>query len=101
MAKRADLRWDCILSSELAGHYKPDPEVYLTAARLLGLRPPQVMMVAAHNADLLAAQAVGFHTAFVYRTQEYGPNQTTDLTPAPSVDVVAQDFEDLADQLMA
>ena len=99
MAKRADLRWDCILSSELAHHYKPDPEVYLTAARLLGLRPQQVMMVAAHNTDLLAAQAVGFSTACVYRTQEYGPTQTTDLTPDPSVDVIARDFEDLADQI--
>ena len=53
----------------------------------------------AHNTDLLAAQAVGFRTAFVYRTREYGPTQTTDLTPDPSVDVVARDFEDLADQI--
>ena len=100
MAKHADLRWDCILSSELARHYKPDPEVYLTAAALLGLRPEQVMMVAAHNEDLRAARSVGFRTAFVYRTQEYGPNQTTDLEPDPSVDVVARDFIDLADQLV-
>ena len=100
MAKYADLRWDCILSSELAGHYKPDPEVYLTAAALLGLQPDQVMMVAAHNEDLRAARAVGFRTAFVYRTEEYGPHQTTDLEPDPSVDVVARDFIDLADQLV-
>ncbi len=100
MAKHAGLRWDCILSSELAHHYKPDPEVYLTAAALLGLQPEQIMMVAAHNEDLRAARSVGFHTAFVYRTEEYGPNQTTDLEPAPSVDVVARDFIDLADQLV-
>ena len=99
MAKRADLRWDCILSSELARRYKPDPEVYLTAARLLDLRPRQIMMVAAHNADLRAAQAAGFRAAFVYRTREYGPNQTTDLAPDASVDVVARDFEDLANQI--
>ena len=37
MAKHAGLPWDCILSSELARHYKPDREVYLTAANLLGL----------------------------------------------------------------
>ena len=77
MAKHADLRWDCVLSAELTGHYKPDPEVYQSAAALLGLDPGQVMMVAAHNKDLLAAQTVGFQTAFVYRTTEYGPNQTT------------------------
>ena len=99
MAKFAGLRWDCILSAELAKHYKPDPEVYLTAARLLGLDPEQVMMVAAHNEDLAAAASVGFNTAFVYRTEEYGPDQTTDLEPDPTVDVAATDFNDLADQL--
>jgi len=100
MAKHANLRWDCILSAELVGQYKPDREVYLSAARLLGLEPGQVMMVAAHNGDLLAAQEIGFRTAFVGRMQEYGPNQTTDLEPAPSVDLVARDFGDLADQLI-
>lgn len=99
MAKQADLRWDCILSAELTQHYKPDPEVYLRAAELLGLETSQVMMVAAHNQDLLAARALGFHTAFVYRTTEYGPDQTSDLTPDPAVDWVARDFHDLADQL--
>ena len=99
VARRADLRWDLILSAELAGHYKPDPEVYLMAARLLGLRPQEVMMVAAHNVDLLAAAAVGFRTAFVPRPTEYGPGQTSDLEPDPAVDVVAADFLDLAARL--
>src|SRR5262249_18394268 len=63
MAKYAGLPWDCILSGELMKHYKPDPEVYQTAANLLGLRPEQVMMVAANKGDLRAAQAVGLTTA--------------------------------------
>ena len=25
MAKRAGLPWDCVISAELFGHYKPDP----------------------------------------------------------------------------
>jgi len=100
MAKRAGLPWDCVLSSELARHYKPDPEVYLLAARLLGLEPQQVMMVAAHNGDLLAAQAVGYRTAFVLRATEYGPGQATNLEADPRVDVVAADFLDLADKLL-
>lgn len=100
MAKQADLRWDCILSAELARRYKPDPQVYLMATELLGLRADEVVMVAAHNPDLVAAQSVGFRTAFVYRTEEYGPNQTTDLEPNASVDMVARDFNDLADQLI-
>jgi 2-haloacid dehalogenase len=100
MAKRAGLPWDCVLSSELARHYKPDSEVYLLAAQLLGLKPQQVMMVAAHNGDLLAAQAVGMRTAFVLRATEHGPGQTTDLEADPSIDIIAHDFIDLADQLV-
>src|SRR3569833_2214300 len=56
MAKFAGLPWDLVLSAELFAHYKPDSEVYLGAARLLGLAPAEVMMVAAHNSDLKAAQ---------------------------------------------
>jgi 2-haloacid dehalogenase len=99
MAKAARLPWDCILSAELFRHYKPDPEVYLGTAALLGLQPGEVMMVAAHNGDLHAARALGFKTAFVHRPREYGPHQTTDLTADPDVDIVAHDFNDLAEQL--
>lgn len=99
LSKNADLRWDCILSSELAGHYKPDAEVYLKAAQLLSLAPEEVMMVAAHNRDLEAASAVGFKTAFVYRTNEYGPSQTSDLEPSQAFDYVATDLIDLARQM--
>ena len=56
MAKFAGLPWDLIMSAELFEHYKPDPETYLGAAKLLCLPPEQVMMVAAHNGDLKAAQ---------------------------------------------
>ncbi len=99
MAKHGGLCWDCVLSAELAKHYKPDPEVYQTAAALLGLEPHQVMMVAAHNGDLMGAQAVGFRTAFVRRPREYGSSQTSDLVPDSTVDVVAEDFIELADLL--
>ncbi|HEU0083692.1 MAG TPA: haloacid dehalogenase type II, partial [Bradyrhizobium sp.] len=73
MAKSAGLPWDLVLSAELFEHYKPDPETYLGAARLLGLPTGQVMMVAAHNHDLKAAQELGLKTAFVARPTEYGP----------------------------
>ena len=101
MAKHAGLPWDCILSSELAKHYKPAPEVYQTAADLLGLSPNQVMMVAAHKHDLLGAQGVGFRTAFVFRPEEYGPRGHPDLEPHPSFDLRASDFNDLASKLGA
>jgi 2-haloacid dehalogenase len=99
MAKRAGLPWDAILGAEVARHYKPDPEAYLCTAALLGLRPDECMMVAAHNRDLFAAGALGFRTAFVLRPTEYGPNQTADLAPEHGYDILARDLSDLADQL--
>lgn len=96
LAKFAGLPWDCIITAENARCYKPRPEVYRTAISLLGLRPDQVLMVAAHNYDLAAARAEGMLTAFVPRPREHGPGQTTDLSPAHNWDIVADDFEALA-----
>jgi 2-haloacid dehalogenase len=100
MAKHAGLPWDCILGAELARHYKPDKEVYLTGAELLSLMPPQIMMVAAHQNDLRAAHGLGFKTAFVPRPNE-GPNGERNFTPDPVFDVVAPDFNALAAALGA
>jgi 2-haloacid dehalogenase len=99
MAKFADLPWDLILSAELFEHYKPDPETYLGAARLLCLPPAQVMMVAAHNHDLRAAQKLGLKTAFVARPAEYGPLQKYDLKATGEWDIVAADFGELAGRM--
>jgi 2-haloacid dehalogenase len=99
MARHAGLPWDAILGAEVARAYKPLPEAYLCTADLLGLRPQQCMMVAAHNGDLEAAGALGFRTAFVLRPTEHGPEQTTDLRPERPFDAVASDFLDLAARL--
>jgi 2-haloacid dehalogenase len=88
-----------LLSAEDFHHYKPDPEVYLGAAKLLGLEPGQVMMVAAHKGDLRAAQSNGLRTAFVERPLEKGPNGGADLLPDPASDIEATDFLDLAAKL--
>jgi 2-haloacid dehalogenase len=99
MAKHAGLPWDCILSAEVVRHYKPDPEAYLGAADLLGVKPPELMLVAAHKDDLRAARACGLKTAFVTRPLEQGPRATPDLSRDPAFDVHARDFNDLARQL--
>ena len=101
MAKSSDIPWDCVLSSELAKVYKPDPGVYEMAVTLLGLRPEEVMMVAAHQFDLRAAKACGLRAAFVPRPLEFGPSNAPDPTPDPEFDLVATDFVDLARQLGA
>jgi 2-haloacid dehalogenase len=102
LAKHSRLPWDCILGAETARAYKPLPEAYLASCRQLGLAPAQVLMVAAHNADLKAAKAQGLATAFVARPAEHGPGQTTDLAPDPAcVDIPAADFVELAAKLAA
>lgn len=99
MAKHAGIPWDCILSAELARHYKTDKEVYETAAHLLSLDPRSILMVAAHNHDLEGARAVGFRTAFISRPLEWGPGGGADTARDDEFDIIAQDFHDLATQL--
>jgi 2-haloacid dehalogenase len=101
LAKFGGLPWDCILGAELARHYKPDREVYQSAADFLDLKLDEVMMVAAHLGDLGAAKGVGLRTAFVTRPMEFGPDGKPDLQPNASVDIAARDFNDLATKLGA
>jgi 2-haloacid dehalogenase len=83
------------------GHYKPDLEVYDTAARLLGWKPSQVLMVAAHPSDLAAAQRAGLRTAYVRRPLEHGPDAPAKPHADKRFDVVVDSFLELADQLDA
>lgn len=99
MAKHAGIPWDAILSAELAKHYKPDREAYLTAASLLGLKSGETMMAAAHSNDLNAARSFGLQTGFIYRPNEHGPGGLADKAKAAEFDVVAGDMVDLATQL--
>lgn len=99
MAKRAGLPWDAVLGAEAAKAYKPQPEAYLTTARLLALAPEQCLMVAAHHYDLDAARACGFRTAFVARPGEYGPNKSADAPRGAGHDLEVTDFRELAARL--
>jgi 2-haloacid dehalogenase len=99
LARYAGLPWDAILGAELARTYKPEPEVYLRSVEALGLRPPDVLMVAAHGSDLDAAAACGLHTAFVPRPHEHGRPPTGKERPRGPVDVEASDFVELSEAL--
>lgn len=94
LARHGGLPWDCVLSASNFRHYKPDREVYLGAAALLARPPHALMLVAAHNHDLHAARACGLKTAYVQRPTE-------DPRPDSDWDVIARDFNHLADQLGA
>jgi 2-haloacid dehalogenase len=103
MAKFAGLPWDLVFSAEWVQHYKPDRETYLSAPRMLGLKPEEVMLVAAHKSDLDGAAKCGLKTAFVIRPVEYGKAFLDagkyDKKYEKRFDYNAKDFLDLAKQL--
>jgi len=101
MARRAGLPWDAILGAEVARAYKPQPEAYDSAARMLALAPAECLMVAAHPADLAAAAARGLRTAYVHRPLEYGPGREPRRPAAGTFDYQVEDFTELADVLGA
>ena len=67
--------------------------------RLLGVKPEEVMMGAAHNDDLEAARKEGLRTAYINRPTEYGTDQVKDFKATSDWDVIVDTVEDLASQL--
>ena len=101
MARRAGLTWDVILGAEVARAFKPQPEAYDSAARMLGLEPGECLMVAAHPGDLRAAAARGFRTAYVHRPLEHGPGREPPWPDEGAFDYRVADFAALAEALGA
>jgi len=94
LVRHADLRFDCVLSAELVRAYKPAPELYRSAAGMLGLEPAEVMLVAAHPLDLKGARGAGLRSAFVDRPLEYGPGSPP--REDPDADESVADLHELA-----
>lgn len=99
VSRKNGIDWDAVVSCEMIGSYKPNPDAYLTCAKWLGYRPDEMLMVACHNFDLLAARKVGYRSAFVRRPDEWGVAGPPDPTPDRSHDIVVDDFGQLADWL--
>ncbi|MFI6046905.1 haloacid dehalogenase type II [Nocardia sp. NPDC051321] len=99
LVKAAGLPFDCILSAQLAQSYKPEPQVYRTAAGLLDVEPARVLMVAAHTWDIDGAGAVGMRTAFLERPQEKGPEHKADRADETRSDLTVTSFVELAETL--
>ena len=68
----------------------------LGAARLLGLAPAEVMMVAAHPSDLRAAAACGLRTAYVARPLERGVGGWVEPWTEGEFDIACASFIELA-----
>jgi 2-haloacid dehalogenase len=101
VSRRNGVAWDGVISCEMLRVYKPHPEAYRKAARLLQAAPAEILMVACHNFDLDAARAEGFRTAFVRRPEEWGPSGPPDPVPNPATDIIVDGFAGLADRLGA
>ena len=96
VSRRNGIVWDGVISCEMIGIYKTRPEAYQTAAKLLQLKPSEVLMVACHNFDLDAARGQGMRTCFVRRPLEWGPPGPPDPNPNPACDIVVDTFGELA-----
>ena len=99
MLKFGDLRFDVVLSAQLADSYKPDPRVYLSALNLLDCEPQETGMVAAHLGDLRAAAALGLRPIFVRRSLEWGPDVPSPDPPALDGLITTDGLDQLATQL--
>jgi 2-haloacid dehalogenase len=99
LARHSDLHFDCVLSTELVHAYKPAPEAYLMAPRLLNLDPAEVMLVACHPSDLEAARRAGLRSALVERSLEYG--EGSPVREDPDADLSIGDLHELAQRLSA
>ena len=98
-SKAAGVQWDGILSCEFLGYYKPSLQAYRKGVQLLGLKPSEAMMVAAHESDLVAARSAGMHTALVTVPEEDAVFEGVETFGQPRFDIEAQDFDVLCQKL--
>jgi 2-haloacid dehalogenase len=61
-SERLKIRWDCIVTAEEAGFYKPDPHPYRLVLAKLGIQPEDAAFVAGSGYDLFGTSAVGLRT---------------------------------------
>lgn len=100
LARRNGFYWDAILGAEVAGDYKPKPQVYYASAAAFGVPPEACMMIAAHSYDVAAAAACGLHSGHIARPNEGGPGKG-ESAPTVPVDIAAADLAAFANALLA
>jgi 2-haloacid dehalogenase len=85
--------FDRVISVEDVGVFKPNPQVYRYAARVLQAEPCELMMVSSNSFDVVGARASGYRAAYVNRY-----DLPYDETPY-RFDIEAADFLELAEKL--
>jgi 2-haloacid dehalogenase len=61
-AARLTTRWDCVVTAEEAGFYKPHPRPYQLALQRLGVAADRAVFVAGSSYDMAGTAAVGLRT---------------------------------------
>jgi 2-haloacid dehalogenase len=84
-----------LLSVDIVKRHKPAPQVYAQVEKELGVKPSQLCLIACHTWDTLGAVAAGWEAALVKRAG----NDVLAVGPQPQV--VGDDLNDVADQLIA
>jgi 2-haloacid dehalogenase len=82
-------------SADGAKHHKPSREAYAYVERELAVGPSQLCLVACHTWDTLGAVAAGWGAALIKRVG----NDVLGVGPQPQI--VGNDLDDVADQLIA
>jgi 2-haloacid dehalogenase len=82
-------------SADGVKHHKPSREAYAYVERELGVKPSQLCLIACHTWDTLGAVAAGWEAALIKRPG----NDVLGVGPQPQI--VGNDLNDVADQLIA
>jgi 2-haloacid dehalogenase len=86
--------FDESISVDSVHRFKPDLEVYRSAAAHLGAKPSELRLIAAHAWDVFGAMRAGWRAAFVAR-------HGTPLFPlAPKPDIIGPDMKAVTDALL-
>ncbi|WP_160149079.1 haloacid dehalogenase type II [Legionella londiniensis] len=99
LSKKAQIDWDVILSGESFRCYKPNPLVYQNAAKVLKLEPSEILLVASHKYDLVAAHQCGYQTAYIFRPLEFKTVQDNQIPKDSEFDFLVDSLDDLAEML--
>lgn len=85
--------FDRVISVQDVGVFKPHPQVYRYAARVLDVEPCELLMVSSNSFDVVGARASGYRGAYVNRYDL--PYDETRY----QFDLETRSFSDLADKL--
>ena len=82
-------------SVDSVGHHKPSLQAYAYVEAQLGVKPPDLMLIACHTWDTIGAASAGWHSALIRRPE----NDALSVGPQP--EFIGNDLCDVAEQVIA